>query len=326
MLVAWAPQRRRLRKVQSKAKPEVLTTDRKIYFYRLNAGDNEDGSPIQFDLTPVLDIIDHLPFEPQERYHVGSDGTETLCIVDRNSSPHRIRLGNVRRSDFPHEEEKGVFSPLSIAAGKGLVEPIHVVFFPDNIVGCEFNFYGPRIGKLRTYLVTKGGDRCRTVTFAALLRQDVADDLNRLRTLRTFQLKIHSSYAEVVEKADERLGSAFREAREAGGAEIVEISLKPATRSKAAKLAAELLDSVRRITKLPDIRDQAKTFTVAGEEEGTGRQFVIDLLSDQLIAKKKILKSDPKSRAVNSESAYQAIEEAYAELRDELIKVPGLSP
>jgi hypothetical protein len=308
-----------------KAKPEVLTVDRKIYFFRANVGDNPDGSPIPFDPTPALNLIDHLPFDPQERYHVGTDGTETLCVVDRNSSPHRIRLGNVRRSDFPHEEERGVFSPLSIAAGKGLVEPIHVVFFPDNIVGCEFNFYGPRIGKLRTYLVAKGGESCRGITFAALLRQNVADDLKRLRSLRAFQLKIHASYAETVEKADERLGSAFREAREAGGAELVEIILKPEKRSKAARLAEGFMDSVRRLTFLPDIRDQAKTFTVAGEDETTGKQFVLDLLSDQLIAKKKILKSDPKSRAVNSESAYQAIEEAYTELHDELAKVRGIS-
>lgn len=310
---------------KSKEKIDVGTVERRMYFYRVYIGVNEDGSPLSFDPTPALGIIDQLPFDPPARYHMGNDGTETLCIVDRNTPPHRIRLCNVRRSDFPHEEERGIFSPLSIAEGKGLVEPIHIVFFADNIVACEFNFYGPRIGKLRTYLEAKGGDACRGITFAALLRQNVDEDLKRLRSLRTFQLKIHGSYAESVEKADERLGSAFRQAREAGGAETVEISLKTETRSKTAKLKDGIMDSVRRIMRMTDIRDQAKTFTVAGDDESTGKQLVIDLLSDKLIAKKKILKSDSKSRAINSDSAYEAIEEAYSELRDELVKVPGIS-
>jgi hypothetical protein len=309
----------------SKPKPVVTTVDRKIYFYRVQVNSNPDGSPVAFDPGAAFTLIDNLPFDPPERYHVGSDGTETICVVDRNTLPYRIRLGNVRRSDFPHVEEHGIFSPLNIAAGKGLVEPIHVIFFADNIVGCEFNFHGPRIGKLKTYLATKGGESCRNIVFTALLRQNVAADLSRLRSLRTFQLKIHASYAEIVEQADERLGSAFRQAREAGEAELVEIVLKPEKRSRAAQLASGFMDSVKRLTGLPGLREQAKTFTVAGEEEGTGKQRVIDLLSDQLIAKKAILKADPKSRAVKSDSAFEAIEEAYAELRDQLVRVPGVS-
>ncbi|WZP00959.1 hypothetical protein EP7_002621 [Isosphaeraceae bacterium EP7] len=310
---------------KSIVKPTILTVERKIYFYRAILGKNEDLSPIAFDPSPVLEIVDRLTFDPPQRYQISIDGTETLCIVDRNTYPHRIRLCNVRRSDFPHEEERGVFAPLSIAAGKGLVEPVHVVFFADNIVGCEFNFYGPRIGKLRTYLATKGGEFCREITFAALLRKNASMDLNRLSSLRTFQLKIHSSFAESVKKADERLGSAFVQVREVGEAETIEICLKPATRSVLQKLSSSLLESARKLTRMPDIREQAKIFKVAGEDEETGKQFVIDLLSDQLIAKKKILKSDPKSRAVDSESAYQAIEEAYSELRGELVKMSGLS-
>ena len=309
-----------------KKKEDVIRTiNRKIYFYRASIGDGEDGRPLVFDPTAVLGHIDTLPFDADGRYHIAPDTSETVCLVNRNSPPQRITLGSVRRSGLPQREEGGQFSPLGIPPTSGIVEPIHVVFFPDNIVGCEFNYHGPRIGRLRSYLVAKGGNCCPDITFAALLRQDAVNELMRLNVLKTFELKIHSSFAEQVSQADESLGSAFKSARDAGGAEIVHIVLRPERRTRAAKLADRLLGSVRNLVDLPGIRDQATKFVVAGLDEETGQRCEIDLLSDQLIAKKKMMPSDPKSRAVDPESAFSAIEEAYQELHEQLSAVPGVS-
>jgi len=314
------------RKRQKKKKEDaVRTINRKIYFYRANVGDGEDGRPFAFDPTPALAHIDSLPFDIEGRYYIAQDTSETVCIVKRNASPHRIILGSVRRSGLPQREEAGQFSPLGIPPTAGIVEPIHVVFFPDNIVGCEFNYHGPRIGRLRAYLATKGGDHCPNITFAALLRQDAANDLMRLNALKFFELKIHASFAEHVAQADDSLGSAFKSARDAGGAEIIHLVLRPEGRSRAARLADGLIQSARNLVNLPGIRDQAARFVVAGLDEETGERREIDLLSDQLIAKKKMMPSDPTSRAVAHESAFRAIEEAYDELREQLVTVPGVS-
>jgi len=312
-------------RVRKKSADEARTIDRKIYFYRANVGNGDDGRPFPFDPTAVLKHIDGLPFSEEGRYFVAADTSETVCLIRRNSPPHRITLASVRRSGLPQREERGQFSPLGIPPTSGIVEPIHIVFFPRNIVGCEFNYHGPRIGRLRAYLAAKGGDYCRNLTFEALLRQNAAEDLKRLRALKSFELKIRSSFAEQVARADESLGTAFKAARDAGGAEIVQIVLRPEKRSQAAKLGDGLLESVKKLARLPGIRDQATKFAVSGVDEETGQRFEIDLLSDQLIAKKKMLPSDPTTRAVDPNSAFAAIEEAYDELRDELERAPGVA-
>ena len=58
----------------------------------------------------------------------------------------------IRRTGLPQLEQAGTVSDLKIADNAGLVEAVHVVFFPDNIVGADFNFYGPRLSRLGYYL------------------------------------------------------------------------------------------------------------------------------------------------------------------------------
>ena len=44
---------------------------------------------------------------------------------------------------------------LRIDPASGLSEVCHVVWFPGNYIGAEFNFYGPRISSLHSYLSSK---------------------------------------------------------------------------------------------------------------------------------------------------------------------------
>lgn len=288
-------------------------------------GVGADGSPNQFDPTPALTHIGGLAYENGGNYLVTPEGAETLCVIERNISPHRIMLANVRRTGLPQQEEAGKFSPLGIPSTSGIVEPIHVVFFPQNIVGCEFNFYGPRVARLKAYLAARGGGHCSNIEFTALLRENAVDDLNRMKSLRSLTLRIYGSYAETIEKADESLGAAFKAARDVGEAGVVTLVLGPLKRSKKDKIADALIEKARQIMKLPDIREQAKEFKLTGIDEGTGNQLDVDLLSDQFIAKKTVLQTDARTRAVDSTSAYRAIEEAYLELYDQLIRAPGVS-
>lgn len=312
-------------RARKKSDDGVRPVTRKIYFYRAELGVGNDGKPIPFDPTPALTHIGGLAYEHGGNYLLTPEGAETLCVIERNITPHRIKLANVRRTGLPQQEEAGKLSPLGIPPTSGIVEPIHVVFFPNNIVGCEFNFYGPRVARLKAYLVAKGGGHCSNIELTALLREDAVDDLNRMKSLRSLTLKIHASYAETIEKADASLGAAFKAAREAGEAGVVTLVLGPEKRSKMAKIADDVVEKVRRIMRLPDIREQAKDFKVTGIDEETGNQREVDLLSDQFIAKKTVLQTDKRTRAVDSASAFMAIEEAYEELYEQLIKAPGVS-
>lgn len=299
--------------------------ERKIYFYRVDAGLDEAGRPLPFDPDPALRHITGLPFSEDGRYLVEADNNATCCWVDSTGPSQRLRWGEIRRSGLPQVEQLGSLSDLAIPANSGLVEVTHVVFFPHNIVGCDFNFHGPRVSRLGFYLGAKAGGKCPWVTFEPLLRQDVLEQLNRLGDVRLLELKIRASYAATVAEANRDLGAAFEAAARAGDAEELEIVLRPRRYSRGT-ISDRILNFARRLAPRADARTEASKFKVAGLNTETRRVEVVDLLRDQLIVQKQIIRQSKRGRALKSDSAYEAIETAYEELGDQLEKAAGLQP
>jgi hypothetical protein len=66
------------------------------------------------------------------------------------------------------------------------------------------------------------------------------------------------------------------------------------------------------------MRENTKTFKVNGLDEQTARIEEVDVLRDQLVASKRIVRLDVRSRAVEDGAAYTAISQAYADLKSEL--------
>jgi hypothetical protein len=295
-----------------------IQVERKIYFYRADAGSDAAGSRLQFNPTPVLRHLERLPFANDGRYWDTGDRHDTCCWIDSVIPRGRVRFGNVRRSGLPQVERRGEIESLEIPVAAGLLEKVHVVFFPNQIVGSEFNFYGPRLPRLGRYFAAKASDVCPPVTFEPLLRQDVIEELDRLGDIRLLHLKIHASYASVIAQADQDLGSAFEAAARAGGAEELEIILRPRSHSRQ-PLANRLLRTVKRLARYQDLRQETSRFIVKGFDEEAAQIDTVDILKDHLIARKRIILEDERTRALNSESAYAAIEQAYNELRDELL-------
>ena len=75
----------------------------------------------------------------------------------------------------------------------------------------------------------------------------------------------------------------------------------------------------------PEFRENTERFQIRGRISETGEIDTVDLLRDQLIATKQILRVGDKSRAVQPESAFDAIEVSYKELHSELMLAAGLS-
>jgi hypothetical protein len=306
------------------------TVERRIIFYRLDAGADEGGRPLPFDIRPALAVVGALPFTADGRYLAEDDGNHTCCWPE-NASRHapdacpRLRFGSIRRSGFPQVEQGGTLSQLDLSPDAGLAEQVHVIFFPDAIIGAEFNFYGPRVTRLAAYLQAKVPDLCpRELSIQPLLRPDVADQLEQLRDVRLLRLRIHASYATRVAEANRSLGAAFRAAQRAGGGEEIEIVIRPRAYSRQT-LPQRLLGMVRRLAALPDLRTEATHFSIKGLNGQTNQIDVVDLLSDQIATRAEILCQERQTRAVNSASAYAAIERAYAELRPQLLIAAGVN-
>ena len=140
-----------------------LTLERNIHFFRADAGLNAAGRPVALDVEPVLDLVAKVACQDGERYQPQGDDNVLSSWVDSTANRPRLRLATVRRAGLPLVEAAGALSSLQLAADQGLYEAIHAIFFPNNVVGVEFNFYGPRPSRIPWYLsrVTKG--QCPTV-------------------------------------------------------------------------------------------------------------------------------------------------------------------
>jgi hypothetical protein len=299
------------------------TVERKIYFYRIDLGMDDDGTPVPFRPAPALNILDGLDFSEQGRYLQLPGGNALSCWVDSTRAPQRMRLATIRRTGLPHLEEGGELSPLEISERTGLYEPIHIVFFPRNIVAAEFNFYGPRASRLGQYLIAKANVPA-TTSVDPLLRRDITEQLRRLQDIRVFDLKVHASYIDTLSQLNDDLGSAFAAAARVGDAQEVHLVLQPEAYSRNS-LAQRLLGIVRRLANESSLRENATRFHIRGFDEGTEKVEEVDVLRDHLIANRRMVRLADRTRAIDPASAYTSIQEAYEELKEDLESAASVS-
>ena len=295
------------------------TVERKIYFFRWRVYVDNDGDP-PFDPRKAAELIGQLGFLDRSRYLELEDGND-LCVWP--VTPVRLRMGVVRRSGLPRLEESGNISPLPIAENQGLLEEIHVVFFPNNIVGAEFNFYGPRVSRLATYLREKFPNELPPVGFEMLLRQDVQEQLDHMREVRLVQLRMHSSHVNLAQQADQSLFQALDAAREASQATSVELVLKPQRYSRQ-NLGQRALNWVKLLASTDGIREAAEVFKVKALDDRTQKYELFDLLRDQLVMSRYVERLPGRDRGVDSNAMFSAVEEAHENLRESLERAAGV--
>ena len=293
------------------------TVERNIYFYRSHIGLDEGGQPLPFDPAPALRIIGSLPFTDGARYESDTDGS-VLCVLPvPPSSNSRLQFCRIRRAGLPLLEQGGSIRELQIHPNAGLLEPTHVIFFPSNIVGVEYNHYGPRFPRLGPYLHNKSNQAISLVSFRRLVRGDIADQLDRLTELRLFEFKSRPSYAEVIRQTDESLADALdANGRVIDNPDVVQVVLR-ASRDGRRSALEKLRALMRFLLDRNDLGDNVEQFKVKGKTE-SGRVETLDLLSDHFVSTKKIVCISNRGRALDSDSAFQAIGEAYQELKPEL--------
>ncbi len=304
------------------------TLERKILFFRADIGNDAGGRPLPFYPSAALGAIDALPFShgPSGRYELEDNGN-ALCLFNHsNGQGLAARFCRVRRSGLPQLERAGQISNLDLPAESGLLEAIHVVFFPQtNIVGAEYNHYGPRVSRLGSYLYDKSNKAVPRAVFLSLLRGDAAEQLERLTDMRLLEFSIRPPFVDFVRQANQSLGDAFAaNSRVLENPEILQVTLKPQKEDRQG-LLTRIRESLRILFGSNEILEGAERLQVRGKCEDSGQVETIDLLKDQLVSVKSIVRMGERSRALDSASAFEAIREAYQQLEDDLEKAAGVS-
>ena len=292
--------------------------DRSIYFYRIDAG-KAGGKPLPLDLAPYIESVGKLDFnDGSKRYWDQPSGDPIALWTDETGAADRFALATIRRSALPRREHKGKLSSLPLEPGAGLHEPIHVRLFDQNIVGVEFNFYGPRASRLPQYLTHALGQAAPSFSLDPLIRQDVVDQLDKQKDLRLVELQIRAAYASQLSKAKHgKLSPLLKEMAKVADSEVVGLVLRPEPYGHTF-LGSGIVKSIKKIAEDPATRVNAVQFRTRGVNPVSGHIDELNLLDDKLVSQQSIVRLGRNSRAVDSASAYSAIGIAYEELEDEL--------
>ena len=307
------------------ARSDRLHVTRKIYFYRINAGRNLAGELILYNLESALKVIQGLDFKTDAGYLRDDGGFDICGFVDEQSSLQKVRFCKIIRDDLPQIERQGNLADLELAEKEGLAHCVHVVFFPDNIVGLEYNYNGPTVTRICEYLHEKTKNVCpKTPVFEHLVHPDTIARLKHMKTVRRFRIKVRPSLLNSVEQADESLAATFRSARDLAQAKEIELSLSVGHAGRKETLGTKLIDVATTLVTLKDTNNDVISAEINGYND-TGKIDLVDLLSAKLIAIKNIPRRRGRTNAPPKELVYAAIEEAYNEFKDQFPNALGVT-
>ena len=299
--------------------------ERNIFFYHANIGYGDDKLPLPFDPTPALEAVRML-ISNADWYEEEADGS-ALCLFP-STDTHQFpvaRFGRVRRIGLPQVEQAGAISDLDIAIDQGLLECIHVVFFPNNVVGAEYNHYGPRVSRLGHHLHEKSGKTTPRASMNPILRSDAARQLDNLEDLHVLDLSILPSGVETVAQAHQPIGAALRGiAALPEESSSLQLVIRPAKSARPSFLQS-MINPLKELLGDDTFRASANRLRVEGHRQGGSKLEAFDLLRDDIATKKAIIRLTPRGRALDPDAAFEAIIEAYRDYRDEIDQSPTLA-
>lgn len=230
-------------------------------------------------------------------------------------------MAHIRRDTRPPVEHGGELSPLRLKEGEGLAEVTHLILFPGNICAAEFNFYGPRASQLAYYCAAKLNMNEPAFKLNPLIRGDLEDRLSKVNDIKLLTMKVHASYAATVRAADRDLGAALEaisRASDARDCDEVQISFvrKKKKTSPIAMVSGEFIQAIKSLAMNPETKENMSIFKAnAVGEDGSS---LFDFLSEQFSFTKDVNVATDGSRRVDSESMFQAIRDAYEEVKPSL--------
>ncbi|ADD02673.1 hypothetical protein TthWC1_1683 [Thermoanaerobacter thermohydrosulfuricus WC1] len=313
----------------------MRTINRKIQFFytELLVYDEETNSAYN-NADVVEKVFNHINslvyreniFDSSSRYYQVQDGNVLFVTIDSEYSKKTHIYGKAiisRKTLLPELERNGKLQPLTkiIPPNSGLAETSHFIYFPEkNILGFEMNYYGPRPSQLAVYLQNKANDIIKSVILRPILNLDVEEKLEKLKEIALLSIEVRRNGVFVLQQLDENLYKAFEAAASFSEAETVEIVLRKKRYVKKGFIIDQIEQFKKRIINIlsnQSNREQFLKFKGSAYFEDSGQYLkTFDFLEDKMIGTKKVLLIDEKSKKVDSNSAYSAIEEAYNELYD----------
>ena len=262
-----------------------------------------------------------------------------MCIRDSNNSRYfRLPNGNdlsmyidsylngiiegrivlCRRSLLPEIEDSGNLTSLQLAENAGLAEITHFKYFSNfNILGVEYNFYGPKSGNIVEYFQNKLIGCIDMFRVTSVIDNTWSELLNSDRyQLSMFGFKATRNAADSIRRLNNSLGEAFDAAASIEDVEEIELIVRRRSRSRES-FSPEGFCWRNLFENNFMHREEFEKLSVGLVEDGHNR--TLNLLEDKLCVNKVVRVVEGRTRSLESTSVYAAISSAFEDCRDQLI-------
>ena len=216
---------------------------------------------------------------------------------------------------------------FDIAETQGISENSHLVFFPGNILGLEYNYRGPGVGRLEEYLRNRAPVHEPPLTFNMLMDRDFEEKLRRIQHLREVRIRVSNRQVEGldsqdIDRDDDDPYRVLGTIRDFGEAAEYEIAWKSRTGTRR-NIARRFLSVAGSYLRRYDTEDKsAKLFIKGLDEEGHLQE--INVLNERIVYEETTFKLRAADRGVLSDSAFQAIERAHKENREAIERAAAI--
>ncbi len=253
------------------------------------------------------------------RYYQSADGDVFMGVSQVIDGRLRFAIG--KQVPAPTYEHFGEFKVADAPGGARWIAPTYCVFFPKtSIVGIIFSAEGPRMYQVAQYF-EKGIKFPHRIETEELARADIVAELQRLKAVQKLEIKyLTSATPNLFAGKHEDLDDVF--ANLAHLREGVEVTIILNAGKDPGAALSGLREKFQKLLASNPFTVTPKRFKVWGQDRVAGREKLeVNLLLSKIAVTKKVqLAKDGKY--LEKESAFRAIEGAYAE---NLANFPSIS-
>ena len=243
-------------------------------------------------------------------------GPVLFTSVDRLGPEVCFRLCRVDRDNLPQTENRGRIEELLLDDEVGIVETTYGVVLEPGLIGAVSAKGGPPMSRIAKYVQDKSSVVPKKIEVGPLVHRDIIDKLRDFETLSLFHLKLHPSQFPIVRgrwgDLDTNFDSQLQLWREQAALET-KIAPERGTRRRAHESLINPIVSLAETAGL--LSRKNSKFLVKGQRVGEVNDVLLNVLSDTLSIEQEIAKSATRSSALDIESAYNAIQRGYGDLK-----------
>lgn len=145
--------------------------------------------------------------------------------------------------------------------------------------------------------------------FLPLFERDIVEVVTAIDNIKVIEITVPPSSAELLREADDNLASAVEASARAGANKKVSLTLTGDMGTTKLKWVAEKLAKLVKIYRRD--REQFSSIRATGYMSGSNIPRFIDILEDKLVSGEIFPRTSARSRSIDSDRAYQLIEQAY---------------